>query len=751
MNISEKTNFTKWFFIVLSVISMTAISLVFIPMSCSINPKKGRKTVELSKHPIKEDPSWKTYMLNSKGTYVYPKSVNVEGNSEEIRNPEGILSAHPMADLSEIETCTISSSADTSSRIIVDLGKTASGYVELGVVNASGAPIRMSYAEYLPALDRWGDGDTRADTWFFSYGNTGGPDDDPDGRADVFPAPLLTPPKTYTVLISPGIRGSQRYIAISLDGEGTAILDFVRVRQTNYSGDYDGHFLCSDEILNNAWYASAYAVDLSTARDTRFNPDANWIIMDGPKRDRLAYNNDLRNSGLSALYQGIKYHEIVRNCLNLFAVQQLPDGTLPFSSRIDVPYKPYQDPGPADGMVQGYEDLWTEWIRIDSYTLWWIIQLDDYLLYSGDREFTKLMMPVARRAIAFFMDKTEADSALWITDAYDGKIANVWHTPDECTGIDVYGNEAYYGALRSLARLERDIAGDENKALELEGLAERVKRELIREFWDEEAGAMLLNSQSPKEDHPADANVGALLFGLLDSKQAERVIDHLNTRLGSSFGTLNSEFDDNPYMSQYISPYIMSNEAIARFQYNDGLGALNLIRKAWGNMLKEGAHTPWEEVGINGKPETIRTAGRGLDYMSFLDLAHAWSTAIPALSMHLIGVVPTQDGYSGYNVCPILSDISWAQGTIPTQKGGVSVRWIRGKNDSSFVMTVEGPEGCKGNISVPLLAEEHIIAVDGKVAWLKNKSVNGFKAIRQGDMLIFNNFTGVHTFAWTTE
>jgi alpha-L-rhamnosidase len=727
----------------------SADSQTSTPTTTTISVEENKEAMRLSSQPIAEDNRWMELVQNSKGEYVYPKSVSVEGNIAEVRNPAGILKAHPQAVVSEPETTTITTTGDGSAQIVVDLGKVACGFVELGVVSASGAPIRMSYAEYLPNLGKWGDGDTRPDTWFYAYGNTGGPDDDPDGRADVFPPPIITPPKKYTVLISPGIRGSQRYIAITLDGKGTATLDFIRIRQTNYSGKYDGHFLSSDAILNAAWYGSAYAIDLSTARDTRFNPNSNWIILDGPKRDRLAYNNDLRIVGQSAFYQGIEYHTIIRNCLNLFAVQQLPDGTFPFASRADVPYEPYTDPGSADGMVEGYEDLWTSYLRIDSFTAWWIIQLDDYLRYSGDVKFVELMLPVARRAIEFFKAHTEPDSALWLTDNYDQKQATTWHTPYEWRGIDVYGNEAYYAALLSLARLEREVANDEAKAQELEELAGKVKQELVAGFWDEEADAMLLNSDSPKPDHTADANVGALLFNLLDTEKAKRVIEHLSTRLGTPYGTVNSEFPDNPYASQYISPYIMANEAIVRFNYNDGKGALDLIRRAWGNMLALGTGTPWEEIGLEGKPETARKEDIVIDYIGFLDLAHAWSTAIPALSMNIVGVKPMKDGYVEYSVEPKPVDLIWAQGAVPTPSGSINVRWIRGKDDRSFVMTVEAPEQYTGNISVPLLGGRHDIAMDGKMAWSKGMAADGFEAVQRGDTVVFKGVNGNHTLAWS--
>ena len=709
----------------------------------------SKSAVSLSQNPIKENFGWKKYVLITKGNYVWPKSVSVDGNANEVRNPEGILTADPQEDISESQTTTISTTTEGSSRIIVDLGTLGSGFIELGVVQATGAPIRMSYAEYLPMLAKWGDGDTREETVYFKYGESGGPDDNPDGRADVFPPPLITPPKTYTVLISPGIRGSQRYIAISLDGKGSATFDFVRVRKTNYQALYDGNFLCSDDTLNRAWYGSAFAINLSTVKDTRYNPDADWIIIDGPKRDRTVWNNDLRIVGLSAYYQGIEYQKIMRDCICLFASQQNSDGTMPFSSRADVPFSTLSDKRPPDGTPKDFDLPWNSFLRIDSFSLWWIIQLDDYLKYSGDFDTVKSLMPTARRVMEFFRNHTEDNGVLWVTSNYDGKIPYNWHPADECKGIDVYANEAYYGALISMARLEKIVSNNHPASNKFNRLAVEVRKELIERFWDVEAGAMLQNSKSIKKDHPADTNVGALIFNMLDERKAARIISHLTNKLGSEFGTLTSEYKDNPYMAQYISPYVMANETIGRFNYNDGKGALDLIRKAWGNMLKYGP-TPWEEIGINGKPENPRSiaAGQG---SGFLGLAHAWSTAVPALSMYVIGVTPSADGYSRYIISPNTEDIEWAQGKVPVPGGYISVRWKKEKNNKSFILTIESPENKIGEVYIPIPDANYKIAVDGKIAWKNGRAANGFKAEYNKAAVRFKDIKGNHTFAWVSE
>lgn len=691
----------------------------------------------LSKQPVTLDASWKNYLLPVPGPYVTPKKITAQGDVSGVANADGLLAEGGTA-------ATITTKTAGGSKLLVDLGLLASGYVELGVTKSTGAAIRLSYAEALESLGPNGDASSDPDDFFYN-GRTLGTDDDPDGRADVFP-----PTAKAEVLKSPGLRGSQRYIAITLDGPGSATLDFIRVRQTNYVSAYDGNFLSSDEQLNRAWYASAYAIDLSTIRDQRKNPDASWVIIDGPKRDRVAYAGDLRVVAQAAYYQGDGYRQIVRDTINLFACQQDPDGTFPAASVIDVPCK-LGDPGPADGSPEGFGAPGeAKLARIDSFTAWWVVTLADYMRYTGDKSFVEPLLPVARRAVKFFADHAEG-SALWRADNYGGRLAFSWHTPDKASGIDSYGNAAYYGALRGLAELERTVANDQVAGDALDQRADKVRADLIAKLWDPAVGAMVLNSEDPRRDHTADANAGALLFGILDEQQALSAMNHLEKKLGTQLGTANSEFTDNPYMSQYLSPYIMAQETLGRFRYGDGAGALRLIRTAWTHMLERGPGTPWEEIATDGSA-TIPRPGTTLVDGDHVDMAHAWSTAVPALSMYVLGVRPIAAGYQEWIVEPHPVDLQWAQGAVPTPLGSIEVRWQRGDNDSSFVVRVEAPQESIGTVSVPLLGSPRTIALDGQVVWRDDRASGGAKARSENDRVIFTDVSGgSHTFAWAKD
>ncbi|MEU8873767.1 alpha-L-rhamnosidase C-terminal domain-containing protein [Streptomyces javensis] len=720
---------------------MTRSTMVLVCLAATLSGTLAAgprdRAVALSREPVGADPAWRQQVLRVPGTFVRPASVTVEGDGGTVTGADGALREGGAAAI-------LTTTAPRGARLVIDLGVLAGGYVELGVRRASGAPIRASYAEARQYLGPDGDADPDPDG-FFHGGRSLGTDDDPDGRADVY-----APPRGSTVLRSPGPRGSQRYVAITLDGPGSLALDFVRVRQTTFPGAYDGHFLSSDPVLNRAWYASAYGLDLSTARGRRTAVGRPWVVMDGPKRDRTVYAGDVQLVALAAYQQGGAYRRVLRDTINLFACQQRPDGTLPATSLIDVPCEP-GDPGPPDGSPAGFEPPGAAGkVRLDSFTLLWVVSVADYLRFTGDRAFVRPLLPVARRALRFFGEHApNADGGLFRTADYDGLPAQNWHTPDRAAGIDATTNAAYYAALRSLARLERSVAGDREAAAALDRRAYRVRAALLTRLWDPAAGAMTLNTDDPRRDHTADANAAALAFGVLDRPRARRAIAYLDTHLSGPYGTLTTRHTDNPYMTRYISPYVMAQESLGRFRHGDGAGALGLIRTAWDHMMRTGPGTPWEEAGADGKPAVPRP-GTSLAWGGHVGMAHAWSTAVPALSMNVLGVRPLADGYRGWAVEPEPVDLRWAQGDVPVPAGTLSVRWRRGAGDDSFVLTVRAPEGTTGRVAVPLLHKDRTIAVDGRVAWRNDRPAGdaGRGAHRVGDTVVFEGVRGTATFAW---
>jgi hypothetical protein len=700
-------------------------ALIGIPASAWAAPSKpckrpvpGAEALSCAPVPAKPSSDWQQQIVHLNTPFVYPEAVEVEGAAAEVSEPDGLRGEGG-------GTTNLTTSSKQSSSIIIDLGRLTMGNVEVGVKSASGAPIRVSYSEFRQFVSP--DGDEVCCSF--------GTDDDPESRVDLF-----EPPAGEKVLVSPGKRET-RWVLLTLDGPGTISVDFIRTRQSIYPINYDGHLLTSDELLNRAWYNSAYTGDLSTVTQN----GSPWMLL--VTFDRVLFMGDLQMQAQAGYYESSDYRWLMRNTLEQFGCVQNPDGSLPLASSPLVTCKP-GDPGPADGWrvpeegpdpdeALGHAGKFSLYhdIPIDSFTAFWVVGLSDYYRYSGDSKFVRSMLPVARRAIGFLRSRT-TPAGLYYEPHDSFVFRSNWHPGDTASGIDTFTNAAYFRALEGLATMERDVAGQVWAARAYEKEAAKVKTSLIASNWDPAAQAMVLNNEDPLKDHTGDANAGPLMFELFDKQHAAAAMKFLETKLSTPWGTRSSEYEDNPYMQSYIHGYINSQEALGRVRYGDGSGAMDLIRRWWGNMLENGPGTGWFVANNDGSVDRGYFANTG------------WTTALPALSEALLGATPASPGYKRWQIAPQPSGLRWAQGVVPVPGGGLEVRWERTPSNG-FVLTTAAPQRTEGRVLIPFDGSPQSVAMDGRTIWSPNRGCGqGVNAHLEGNALAIEGVSGQHTFAW---
>jgi hypothetical protein len=119
---------------------------------------------------------------------------------------------------------------------------------------------------------------------------------------------------------------------------------------------------------------------------------------------------------------------------------------------------------------------------------------------------------------------------------------------------------------------------------------------------------------------------------------------------------------------------------------------LDDIRKIWGHMLRYGATTTWEkcDLTVGDHPDENKAAD---------SRCHGWSAG-PAwlLPACVLGVQPKTPGFAAVEIQPQLGDLQWAEGTIPTPKGFIRVRW---ESSPTLHGTVTLPEGMTGEVKLP--------------------------------------------------
>jgi hypothetical protein len=360
------------------------------------------------------------------------------------------------------------------------------------------------------------------------------------------------------------------------------------------------------------------------------------------------------------------------------------------------------------------------------------------------------MMPVVRRGIAYFMANLE--NGLYRTPAGGGTLN--WHPFDPAAGFDTHTNAQLYRALLAAAELERYVGEGKATANAYRTDAAALRKAINGHLWDARLGAYIVNPADPRANHTQDAQVESILGGIATKKQARQALAFIDRRLLRRHGVANGEFDDDEYMSNYISPFISSTELLARLGAGDARGALKLIRRTWGQMLAKGPGTVWEKMGFDGMPANYAPFQAPVDPFGpsgagNTSLAHGWAGGpVPALSGYVLGIRPTAPGYREWIVAPQPGDLRFAQGKAPTPQGSVASRWRRGSGGDSFRLTVKAPKGTSGVVELPLLGRLRTIAIDGKVAWRRDHAVGDIRADRDGDAVAFRSIEGTHTFAW---
>lgn len=693
---------------------LASVLMFALAASAVLGAHASASPARQSKAPVREGSAWKRYVIDP-GKLVYPKAVYVVGESPgNVQNTGGLKA--PGGGATTIAEAGLNSSGVGSPSIILDLGFNVGGYVEIGVRGSNGTPIRLGYSELLDYLSPRGD--TRGDGVIGGSGFSFGVSDDPEGRTDVF---QTTAPAQFR---SAGIRGAQRFISLQLEGVGTAAIDYVRVRTEHLHpgpSRYGGYFLSSDDALNRIWYAGAYTFALDSFRDLRYASPT--VVTDGAKRDRAIWAGDLALENLAGNYSLRSAPNVLRASLQAFSCLQYSDGQLSPVTQIGVqcprdPPAPVDDASQFPPSAQPVPDAGT--LRLPQYTAAWVIALRDYYMLTGDQRFAHRMMPVVRRALAYFLARL--DGGLYRTPSKD--VTYNWHPLDTAGGIDTYTNASVFRALLAGALLERSVGLGRRAASTYLQQAGALGSAMLTRLWDPRAGAFIVNSDDPRQNHTQDAQVEAILGGVTGPSQSLDALHFIDSRLTTPFGVANGEFDDDPYMSRYISPFISSTELLARLSIGDTNGALNLMRRTWAPMLARGPGTVWESLQLNGVPKS-----------GGISLAHGWGGGpVPALSGYVLGIQPTAPGYRHWVVAPQPGDLRFAQGQAPTPHGPLASRWRRG--GGSFKLTVVAPKGTSGVVMVPALRHAGRIAMDGKAV----------RAKRRGGAFRVKVGAGQHTF-----
>jgi len=599
--------------------------------------------------------------------------------------------------------------------VVLDYGRDVGGTPQFTVSHVSGTPVvRAAFSEALANLSPRGDGTITTDA------GTGDPH-----RYDDF---ALSGAGTIT---STSVQGGERYEALSLSRPGSVSMRSVAIHFDPYlgtPGSLRGWFLSSSDLLNRIWYGGVYTANLvQERRNTQSYPgevNRDDLVLDGAKRDRAVWSADLATTAPTIYYSGDP--EYVRASLHLL-------GERPAASAdrgVPATGDPAQ-PGPVAGVCSPITTPnVTCWSYSASYSIYFVTNLHDYWLYTGDLAFLRREWPLASRELAWNAEQLDANH-LFSTNTQNGYDWNITSHAGERT----YVNALYYMALNDAADMANAL-DHRTEATAYRRQARTLAAAVNQRLWDATTG-LYDPSTTERGVIVQDANVYAVLSGLAPADRASEIMRTVSRTLATPYGTRSVAEPDAAGYAPIVSPFIAGSELNADFSSGQTDLALALVRTEWGWMLD---HDPggvdWERISPDGALGAQDSA------------AHGWSSgATSALSRFVLGVAPTGPGYTTFTIEPHPGDVTWAEGAVPTPHGAITASWSAEHN--GFTLTVRAAGHTTGTVVVPELASPRQIAEDGHTVWRDGHPLRGAHARESAGAVAFTGVTGRHTWTWS--
>jgi len=443
------------------------------------------------------------------------------------------------------------------------------------------------------------------------------------------------------------IRRGFRYMALNVRNASEPVkLYQVKAIQSNYPVAETGHFESSDPLLNDIWAIARHTTKLCM-EDT---------FVDCPAYEQVFWVGDSRNE---ALVNNYLFGEtgIIERCLRL------------------VPDSKHETPLYMDQVPSGWSSV------IPNWTFFWAIACCEYYEQTGDLDFAKEMYPHIAYTLEHYMLKIDERGL------FDVKGWNLldWSPIDQPNdGVVTHQNMFLVKTLKLAAQMGR-LVGESASGGIFDTAAEKLREAINAQLWNDEKRIYIdcIHAGGRRSDIVSmQTQVVALLTGVV---------------------TEDRRADIEQYVAEPPQHFVQIGSPFMSFFYYEALSLLNKgqimlddIRRNYGNMIKHGATTCWEQY------PNFRE-NRANPNMLSRSHCHAWSAA-PAyfLPREVLGVKSAAPGWSVVDVAPQPYDLQWARGSVPHPDGGtIDVDWELDEAGASMHIRIAYPAHIKLNIVVP--------------------------------------------------
>lgn len=412
-----------------------------------------------------------------------------------------------------------------------------------------------------------------------------------------------------------------RYLKL-LALEGECEVSGVYLREYVCPEASRAHFAASDERLNRLFAAG---------RET-FRQNAVDIFMDCPSRERAGW---LCDSFFTARVAQDLCGDtrIEKNFLENFALppkfDHLPDGMLPMCY-------------PADH---------NDGVYIPNWAMWFILELEEYLARSGDRELVEALRPRVVRLVEFFKPYRNADGLL---EKLPSWVFVEWSKANEFTqDVNYPSNMLYARVLDAIARLYHlpDLARD----------AEQMREVIRKQSFDGEFfvdNAKRLDGRLQVTRNRSEVcQYFAFFFGVATPESHPKLWQTLVRDFGPKRRETKAFPEVHPanqFVGNVLRLELLSRAGLCQQVADEAFGYWLFMADKTGTL--------WENDG---------------DYAS---CNHGFAShAVRVLNRDVLGLARVDPVKKEVELRFADVKLDWCEGSLPTPDGGVELRWRKDK------------------------------------------------------------------------
>ncbi len=601
------------------------------PTICSIKDAVNYKDPVVRKQY--EEMMAKTYMSERDIEILieektYPEKITLEGQVEWLIPPEQYFSNHEddsyklinikildaiyrENNVINVEPCI----ENKSKYFIFDFSKEIYGRVFFEIVAPEGTVIEVLVSEIIK--DKFISPENNFNTWF-RYICTSG------RQSFEFYEPIGY---RYALLM---IRNNKKEAKIQKVGSNVQ----------NYPFKEKGSFECSDKDINKLWKIGKRTQKLCS-QDT---------IFDNPFRERTQYSGDVEFNMTGIYYQFGEY-KLARKSLIQLAQSQGPEGN-------------FLTAWPSGDRISRIKEAYFGYVywkpEIIEGSMYWLISLWKYYLFSGDIETLKELFPKALRLKERYDETIGKGNVVFSKETWFSHFYGDHYGFRSIGEKIMAGNFLFKGMIDNLYTISKEL-GYNKKLVSLKSQSEKIKKILIDKYWSDNRKGFFLEKDNFGSNFNILANTYALLYECVPEGNQIYVAKNIKKHI----------------TSDYPTPILYGQIYLALSSYNDDGFIHKELKNKWARM-----------------PSIKETGTFSELWFSELDWAvRCQNVTCPnyILPGEILGVKPISGGFKKFLINPNTGFLSWAKGIVPTPMGDIYIEWE--KKEDTLDLKVKTPHG----------------------------------------------------------